>query len=448
MTGTGLKARLIRRMRGTAPAAAPAPVPRLIPSRTTGLRMLAHTRHIVLVTLPLGAATGFMVALALKGLGSFGPLVMRAGGATHLVILLPALGLCFTTWWLSAAGIGEASLVRDLDLAKRHPYQAFPFRASLAKVVACALTIGFGGSAGVEGPGKWFGAALGLQYHRLLRAASSRVKLFRHLARPALAMVRSGAAAALAAVFRAPVSGALMAAESHGRLAPESLVPCLVASASGYVVFCAFMGHAPLLPLPSLYPYSLRVREFAWALALGVVCGVAASVYLWLKAWLQRLLGRVRFLWRGLAAGVGLSLLALPGHFLWKDLAVTQGGGLDLIQYLIQGNALPRQAVLFLAMKLAATALTFAGGGLGGLWLPSLAMGAAAGAAFDAALGLGHTGYLTMVGAAALAGATHETLLVPVVFLAETTAQAALVVPALIATTVSYLLVRETTSNA
>jgi CIC family chloride channel protein len=48
-----------------------------------------------------------------------------------------------------------------------------------------------------------------------------------------------------------------------------------------------------------------------------------------------------------------------------------------------------------------------------------------------------------MVGACALAGATHETLLVPVVFLAETTGQAALVVPALIATTVSYLLVRE-----
>jgi chloride channel protein, CIC family len=46
----------------------------------------------------------------------------------------------------------------------------FPFRISLGKVVACALTIGFGGSAGVEGPGKWLGAALGLQYHRFLRA--------------------------------------------------------------------------------------------------------------------------------------------------------------------------------------------------------------------------------------------------------------------------------------
>jgi CIC family chloride channel protein len=416
---------------------------RFIPSRTRRLRLLAHTRHIVVVTLPLGAATGFLVGLALKGLGSFEPMVLKVGGRTGLTILLPAIGLFLTTAWLSLTRIGEVSLFKDMDLAKKNPYKVFPFRASLGKIVACALTIGFGGSAGVEGPGKWFGAALGLQYHRFLRAAAARVTYFRHLARPVTVMVRSGAAAALAAVFRAPISGALMAAEHNGRLAPEALIPCLVASASGYVCFSAVMGHAPLLPLPKIYPYMLRIREIVWALILGLACGVAASSYLWLKNRLTFLLRPVPLLWRGLAAGVGLSLLALPSHFLWKDLAVTQGGGLELIQHLVQGNDLPRNAVLFLALKLGATALTFAGGGIGGLWLPSLAMGAALGAALDGLLGIGQTGYLTMVGASALAGATHGTLLVPVVFLAETTGQAALVVPALIATTVSYLMVRE-----
>jgi CIC family chloride channel protein len=311
------------------------------------LRLLAHTRHIVVVT-----------------------------GVT---ILLPAIGLFLTTIWLTVTGIGEVSLFKDMDLAKKDPYKVFPFRVSLGKVVACVLTIGFGGSAGIEGPGKWYGAALGLQYHRLLRAAGYYVKNLRHLARPALVMVRAGAAAALAAVFRAPISGALMAATS----------------------------------------------------------------YLWLKTRLQGLLSLMPLLWRGLAAGVGLSLLALPSHFLWKDLAVTQGSGLELIHHLIQGNDLPRQAALFLALKLFATALTFAGGGIGGLWLPALAMGAAVGAGFDGLLGIGSTGYLTMVGAAAMAGALHETILVPVVFLAETTGQVALVVPALIGTTISYLMVRE-----
>ena len=421
----------------------PVTVRRFIPTRTGRLRMLAHTRHIVVVTLPLGAGTGFLVALALKGLGSFEPMVLRVGGRTGLTILLPAIGLFLTTAWLTLTGIGEVSLFKDMDLAKRNPYKVFPFWLSFGKVVACAMTIGFGGSAGVEGPGKWFGAALGLQYHRFLRKAATRVKYFRHLARPALVMVQSGAAAALAAVFRAPISGALMSAEHNGKVAPEALVPCLVASASGYVCFSAIMGHTPLLPLAKIYPYTLRTREVLWALLLGLACGVVATSYLWLKSRLQRVLVRVPFLWRGLVAGAGLSLLALPSHYLWKDLAVTQGGGLEIIQHLIQGNVLPREAVLFLALKLAATALTFAGGGLGGLWLPSLAMGAAVGAGLDGVFGIGQTGYLTLVGAAALAGATHETLLVPVVFLAETTGQAALVVPALIATTISYLLVRE-----
>ena len=63
--------------------------------------------------------------------------------------------------------------------------------------------------------------------------------------------------------FRAPISGVLMAAEHNGSLAPEALVPCLVSSASGYICFSAIMGHAPLLPLAKIYPYTLRTQEVA-----------------------------------------------------------------------------------------------------------------------------------------------------------------------------------------
>jgi chloride channel protein, CIC family len=414
-----------------------------MPTRTSQLRLLAHTRQIVGVMLPLGAGIGFLVALALEGLGRFSPFVQHLGGRSHLTILLPGIGLFLTTIWLSLTGIGEVSLFKDMDLARKNPYQVFPFLVSIGKVVACTLTIGFGGSAGVEGPCKWFGAALGLQYHRLLRGASRRVGPLRRLARPPLVMVRGGAAAALAAVFRAPISGALMAAEHDGRLDAVALIPCLVSAASGYVFFSAIAGHEPLLPLPITYPLAFRTRDLFWALLLGLACGLAANLYRWAQGRLRGLLRPVPLLWRGLAAGSGLCLLALPGHFLWPDLPITQGGGLELIHHLLFGNPLPTRAILFLALKLAATALTFAGGGIGGIWLPSLAMGAAVGAAFDGWLGLGQTGYLTMVGASALAGATHGTLLVPVVFLAETTGQAVLVVPALIGTTVSYLVARE-----
>jgi CIC family chloride channel protein len=414
----------------------------LLPTRTARLRFLAHTRQIVGVMLPLGAWVGFMVALALLGLSRFEPFVERLGGRTRLTLGLPAVGLFLTTLWLAATGIGEVSLSKDMDTARVDPYAAFPLRRTLGKVVGCAFTIGFGGSAGVEGPGKWFGAAMGLLYHRVLRSSSRYLGVVRRLARPPLVMARAGAASALAAVFRAPLSGALLAAEHHGKLNAESLIPCLVSSASGYVVFTGFMGMEPLLPLPSA-AFRLSGRELFWSLLLGLCCGLAATLYVKVHRVLKRRLSRVPLRWRGLAAGLGLSLLALPGHVIWHGLPVTLGGGLDLIQALLRGEALPAAAAAFLVLKLAATALTFAGGGIGGLWLPSLAMGAALGTAFDGFLHLGTQGYLTLVGAAAMAGATHESLLVPVVFLAETTGQAALMVPALLATTVSYVVVRE-----
>ncbi|MBI3129808.1 MAG: chloride channel protein [Acidobacteria bacterium] len=405
------------------------------------LRMLAHTRRLVGVMLPLGAGTGLVVAFALRGLGSFEPWVGHVGGRTHLTLLLPALGLFLVTLWLSLTRIGEVSLFKDLSLAHRDPHEVFPFWRSLGKVWACAMTIGFGGSAGVEGPGKWLGSALGLQFHRSLRALSQAVPILRRLMAPASVMVRAGSAAALAAVFRAPLSGALMAAEQEGVLDSDALVPCLFSAATGFMVFSAWMGLQPLIPVARTY--QAHFTGILWAVLLGLACGLLASAFLWLKALLRRRLDPIPLMWRGLVAGLGLALLALPAHFLWEGFPVTQGGGLELVAHLLKGDTLSRQAILFLALKLVATALTLAGGGIGGIWLPSIAMGASLGAAFDGVLGLGQPGYMTLIGGAAFAGATHETLLIPVVFLAETTAQAGLVIPALVGTGAAYLVVRE-----
>lgn len=373
-------------------------VPSLLPTRHRRLRLLAHTRRMVLVILPLGAGMGLLVAAALRALGSFEPWVGRMGGSLHLGLLLPALGLFLATALLHITGIGEVSLFKDLDLAKKNPYQVFPFLISLGKVAACALTIGFGGSVGVEGPGKWFGAAVGLQAHRFLAYLSGLWIPMRRMKVPPLVMVRAGAGAALASVFRAPLSGALMAVEYHGRIDPVSLVPCLVAAASGYVAFASANGLRPLLPLPSLPP--LGAKEIGFALALGLMAGLVANAFQWTRSMAQRRLVKIPLLWRGLVAGTGLVLLSLPAHFFWPGLPVTQGGGLEFITHLLENSTPAGWALAFLALKLVATALTLAGGGVGGLWLPSLAMGASLGAAFAGAFGIANPGYLLVVGAA------------------------------------------------
>jgi CIC family chloride channel protein len=376
----------------------------------------------------------------MKALGTFEPWVAEMGGLMHLGLALPALGLFLTTALLHWSGIGRVSMPSDLILANTNPYKAFPFWKSIVKVAACTLTIGFGGSVGVESPSRWLGAAVGVQTHRLLTIIAHwkvTIGLFRI---PPNVIARAGASAALASVFRAPLSGALMAVENNGHVDAVSLIPCLISAASGYMAFASASGLAPLLPIPALPP--MGVREILWALLLGLLCGLGGRCYQMMRFYLNKRLGGIPLLWRGLVAGVGLVMLCLPAYFFFPGLAVTQGGGIDYLVHIFNNPAppaWPAWALLFFALKLTATALTFAGGGIGGLWLPSLAMGASLGAALAGAFGVANPGYLMIVGAASFVGSTHYTLLVPVVFLAETTAQASLVVPALVGTTVAFL---------
>lgn len=417
------------------------PVPRLLTHRSRNLRILAHTRRILLLMLPLGAFTGVIMALAVRGSNHLAEQLVRHLGPSHLLLGLPLLGLFIATRLLAHTGVGEVSLADDLHMSHEDPYRAFPFRASLVKAGACAATIGLGGSSGLEGPGKWLGAALGLQLHRSVRSASRRLRALRHFLTNARTMVACGAAGALAAVFRAPLSGALFAAEHEGHLTSAALIGPLIAAAGGYLAFAAILGPGALLRLPA--PYSLRWTEILYALPLGLLCGAAAMLFRALQAALRRQLSRIDLRWRGLVGALGLVLLLMPGHLRFHDLPITLGGGVELVNHVLLHPPSGWEGLLFFALKVVATALTLASGGVGGTWLPCVAMGATLGTAVGAWVMPGQEGLLAMLGATALTGALHGTLLVPVVFLAETTAQGALVVPALVATAAAWLVVRE-----
>jgi CIC family chloride channel protein len=391
---------------------------------------------LALAVLPLGAFIGLMVAWALAGLERLETMLSGHGWNAFILAGSPLLGLVLTGVWLKASRLGEVSLVKDLAESQVDPLGAFGFWRSLGKTLACVLTIGFGGSAGVEGPAKWLGAALGAQFHRMLRWIARRLPRLRRLMTQPGVVVMAGSAAALAAVFRAPISGALLASEHEGELSASQLTPALMASATGYLAFIALNGTAPLLGFAN--PYTLRTREIFWALPLGLTCALGASLFRRLLRFGRYHLRPLSLPVRGLVAGLGLVILALPGAWLWPGLPVTQGGGLHLITQVLRGGTPSSAALTFFALKLLATALTFAGGGVGGTWLPSVTIGACLGAAFDAWAGLGQPGLFAMVGASAFAGAVHRSLLTPVVFLAETTGQAALVVPALVATVVAF----------
>lgn len=414
----------------------------LLPPRHIRLRLLAHSRRIVVGILPLGMLVGLAMSLILLGLDRhLAPAMDGLAERMRIPFLLPFTALILATQWLQWTGTGAVNLFEDLDLARHSPREVFPFRRSLWKVIGCGFTIGLGGSTGMEGPAKWLGASLGVQWHRFLHWLALKLRPLRRLKSQPKTMVLAGAAAAVSVVFRAPLSGALFAVEHDGHVAHEELIPSVVAAAAAYMVWVGFAGMAPLIPVG--HGYTLAAGELLWALPVGLLCGLIASLFLYLRKVMTRALGRLSLVHRGLLGGAGLALLALPGHLLFHDLQITQRGGLELILQVLGGEVVPRAALLFCALKLLATALTLAAGGVGGMWICTVAMGSCLGAGFAAWMMPQSPGLIILLAGAAFAGAVHEVLLVPVVFLAETTGQPALVVPGLLAATVALLVKKE-----
>jgi CIC family chloride channel protein len=410
-------------------------------SRKARLRILAHTRRIVLLMLPLGALMGIIVAISLSGLEAIEYHIFHMAEGGHWTLLLPGVGMVLTTLWLTHLHLGEVSLSADLHRAHRDPYGAFPFLGSLAKVAACVLTIGFGGSAGVEGPGKWLGSAAGVQVHRALKYLASKFPFMRRWLVQPMNIVVGGGSGAMAAIFRAPLTGALLCAEKDGVLGSDRLVSGVVAAAAGYLSFALWSRRGPLLPYVA--SLGLSWKEVAWSVPLGLLCGMGVGLFRGLRVAFRQIFQRWSLPVRGAVAGGILVLLAIPSFFLWNRLPVTQGSGLEMVSNVINNTPTLQVGLAFFLLKTLATAVTFEGGGVGGTWLPSVAMGAALGATFEALIHTGHFGLMALLGATAFTGAAHDTLLVPVVFLAETTAQASLMVPGLVATTVAFLVARE-----
>ena len=139
------------------------------------------------------------------------------------------------------------------------------------KLLAAVTTVGFGGSAALEGPSIYGGGAIGSWLWTRLKRLGLKLE-----PRDRRIMLISGAAAGMAAVFRAPLTGLIFALEMPYKddLAHEALLPSLIASVVSYAVLVAFMGTAPLFAFGGAAPFS--DRDLLWSALLGVICGFIA----------------------------------------------------------------------------------------------------------------------------------------------------------------------------
>ena len=304
------------------------------------------------------------------------------------------------------------------------------FRVILTKAAAAALTLGSGGSAGREGPIVHIGSAIGSTVGQFLQVPTHRLRTF----------VACGAAAGVAATFNAPIAGALFAVEVVlADLAVASLSPIVISSVVATVISRHYLGDFPALRVPQ---YDLvNPRELLLYAALGLAAGLISVVFIRLLFSVGALFERSPlppWLRPGVGGlGVGLIALALPHIY---------GVGYESIDAALWGEASVTTLGVLILAKLVATSLTLGSGGSGGVFAPSLFLGAMLGATVGALVHwlfphwTASPGAYALVGmGAVVAGSTHAPI-TAILIIFEMTNDYRIIPPLMLACVIAILL--------
>lgn len=393
-------------------------------------------RLVFLVAAPFGVLVGFAIAgydFAVNDL-LWRTFSIRLAPAT--LCLMPIAAMVMTGAILSLFKVKSSSMADEVVRAYHRPDQQIDYRSALPKLGASMATMGFGGSAGMEGASKWLGGTITSWLQGKINK-NPRLKVFHAKAETTLMV---GAAAGIAAIFRAPLTGAIMGIESPYKhdLAHDALIPGLVASATSYATFIFLRPATPYFPIH--FVYHLNVRDLFLCLPLGLLGGLASHLFLGLLAKTKQRYNRwtAPRIAKNLVGGLLLSVLAFLAYRVVQTPATLQAG-LPVANALLNGHYVLWACLFLFGAKLLATVITFGMGGVGGLFVPSATIGAALGATCDALFHPSQPGLFTLIGIAAFTGASYNSLLFAAVFIAEATGSPALVVPGLIASAMAFL---------
>ncbi|MQC26958.1 MAG: CBS domain-containing protein [Chloroflexi bacterium] len=307
-------------------------------------------------------------------------------------------------------------------------------RVAAVKVFASSLTIGSGGSAGREGPIVQVGSALGSTLGQLFRFSNDRIRT----------LVACGAAAGIAATFNAPIAGSLFALEVIlGRFTARYFGAVVVSAVSASIIARAYLGDRPAFDVPA---YSLnQPAELLLYLLLGILAAFLAVAFIRMLYRTEGLFDR----WKvplPVKTSLGMLLTAAVGLVLAEGQVL--GPGLHMIGVAIGDDfqvSLGLMALL-LVLKLLATLFTLGSGNSGGVFAPSLFMGALLGGIVGQVAGLVwpgvvlHPGAYALVGmAATFAGAAHAPM-TAILIVFEMSSDYRLILPLMLATVVATLI--------
>lgn len=406
--------------------------------------------------LALAVVTGFLVALLIAGFETLADSIVLEHVkelARWQIVIAPGIGLILAHLILRYLGGETTPATSDEFVRAFHEKNPrLSIRELPAKLLAGVATIGSGGALGLEGPSIYAGSVTGLavrdRFQNWLRREDVRI------------LLTAGAAAGVAAVFKAPATGVLFALEAPYRddVNRKALLPSLLAAATSYVTYINLIGHDAVVPFLDNPQFRLgadsdqmwftandltamfsgvEAGDMLGALVIGIGAGVGGRSMAWLVRWAKSQSKSENFLPRILLGGVLLALLALWADFVF-DAPLTIGPGQEAMSWVVNpDHGLGLIALLF-GMRLAATVVTLGAGGVGGLFIPLAVQGVILGQFTGEILQAERPGLYPTLGLAAFLGAGYKAPIAAVMFVAESTG-ASFVVPALIAAAVSQV---------
>jgi CIC family chloride channel protein len=308
-----------------------------------------------------------------------------------------------------------------------------PAKVPFWKFVLGILCIGSGHSLGREGPSVQIGAGLASTIGRWLELSPARVK----------ELVPVGAAAALAAAFNTPVAAVLFALEEIiGDMNANLLGSTVVASVSSVIVERSILGNQPLFHVPTYHlehPAELLAYVF-----LGIVGGIVSTIFC------KGLLG-LRAVFQSLPKSTRIVQPAIGGLIIGALLLVApqvMGVGYEYVDQALNGGLLLKTLIALCLLKLAATVVSYSSGNAGGIFAPSLYIGAMAGGAVGvlvhriAPFPTADAGAYALVGMGTVFAGSVRAPMTSVFMIFEITQDYQILVPLMVANMLSFVIAR------
>ncbi len=357
---------------------------------------------------------------------------------SYWFLLIPALGglvsgLIVYSLAPEAEGHGTDAMIESFHLRGGQIRKRVP----LIKILASALTIGSGGSAGKEGPIAQIGSGFGSIFASALKLKPRERRI----------LVLAGAAGGIGAIFQAPLGAALFAPEVLYRETEfeyEAILPCVVSSIMAYAVYTQFYKGGALF-FPGPVEFSLPTELLPYAI-FGVVCALVGFVY-------------VRFFYGArdrFFKPLGIHKMFKPalgglmlGAIAFLSPQITDGG-YGWIQMALEGKIFWGTMLLLVFLKIAATSCTISSGGSGGVFGPSVFIGAMLGGAFGflghkiAPGWVIHPNSFVLVGMGGFFAGVAKVPIASIIMACEMSASYTLLVPLMVVSSISYLLLRNT----